>query len=240
MLYLLPYLELQSVYEQLDLNSATANLVRGSSGCCGPNQSLGRLFGDAVASGNAEVVATVLPVLVCPADPGESHLTLSPLFRIGSSSELTGAKTNYDFSVSNIYDCDHWAHHDSSERRMFGENSQTKAANVTDGLSHTIAMAETLRDVYNGECSAWGYRAWVTVGIDVGFFGINQWQWPGVIAAPRRSQLKNWGHAGSLHGNATHVLMADASVHMLDESTDKRVLEFLSSMADDQIVELPF
>jgi len=39
---------------------------------------------------------------------------------------------------------------------LFGENSKTRIAKVTDGLSHTIAVAETLHDVHNGECSAWG------------------------------------------------------------------------------------
>ena len=76
--------------------------------------------------------------------------------------------------------------------------------------------------------------------LDVGVFGINDWQWPGVIEDPRRSQLRSWGHAGSLHGDATHVLMADASVHLLNEAADPGVLEALSSMADDQAVEMPF
>ena len=240
LIYLLPYLELQTVYERLDLNSATCNLTQGSTGCCGPNKSLGTLLGDAVASGNDEVVATELITLKCPSDIGDTHLPLSSLFWVGSSSELTGAKTNYDFSVSNVYECNHWAVHNDVERRMFGENSKTRAADVTDGLSNTIAMAETLRDIYNGECAAWGYRSWVTVGIDVGFFGINDWQWPGVIDDPRRSQLKNWGHAGSLHGDGAFVLMADASVHLLSESTDERVLELLSRMADEEVFELPF
>ena len=240
LIHLLPYMEQQPLYEQLDLNHATANSIRGNSGCCGPNVSLGTLQGDAVASGNDRVVATLLDVLSCPSDEGVTHVNLTPDFRIGANSTLTGAKTNYDFSASEVYHCNIWATQDSSVRRMFGENSKAKAANITDGLSNTIAMAETLRDVYNGECSAWGYRAWVMVGLDVGAFGINQWQWPGVIDDPRRSQLKNWGHAGSLHGDAAHVLMADSSVHLLHESTDENVLEYLSSMADGQTFESPF
>lgn len=240
LIYLLPYMELQNVYEQLDLDSATANLSQGSTGCCGPNQSLGTLLGDAVASGNDRVVSIELGVLQCPSDSGLTHVPLTSLFRVGAGSTLTGAKTNYDFSASHVYDCDYWNQQDDGKRRMFGENSRCSAANVTDGLSNTIAMSETLRDVYNGECSAWGYRAWVMVGIDVGEFGINVWQWPGVIDDPRRSQLRNWGHAGSLHGDATHVLMADSSVQMLHEDTDEQVLELLSSMADDEAFESPF
>jgi prepilin-type processing-associated H-X9-DG protein len=122
---------------------------------------------------------------------------------------------------------------------MFGENSTTRAANVTDGLSNTVAMAETLRDIYNGDATAWGYREWVMVGIDIGGFGINQWQWPGRIAEPRRSQLRGYAHAGSLHGDGTHVLMADGSIHYLSDSTDSTVRQRLAAMADGQIVKTP-
>ena len=92
MIYLLPYLEQQPLYEQIDLKHATANLIRGNSGCCGPNQSLGVLQGDAVASGNDRAVATLLEVLSCPSDPGTTHVLATPNFWIDSGSPFTGAK----------------------------------------------------------------------------------------------------------------------------------------------------
>lgn len=239
LLYLLPYLDHQSLYEQINFNSATANTMAGNPKCCGPNSALGSLLGDAVASGNDLLMAKVLSVFVCPEDIGETHARNSLLYRIGPS-EFTGAKTNYDFSTSNAYTCDHWARHDSVERRMFGEDSNTDASMVTDGLSNTVAIAETLRDVANGECTTWGYRGWVMVGIDLGGYKINQWQDPQYIANPRRSQLRSWGHAGSLHGDATHILMADASVHLMHESADEQILENLSSMADGEAFTSPF
>ncbi len=239
LLYLLPYLEQQQLYEQIDFDSATANTRAGNPKCCGPNETLGALLGDAVASGNDALVAQILSVFVCPEDIGEPHARNSLLYRVGSS-DFTGAKTNYDFSTANAYTCAHWARHDPGERRMFGEDSNTDAAMVTDGLSNTVAMAETLRDVANGEGITWGYRAWVMVGIDLGNYGINQWQDSYYIARPRRSQLRSWGHAGSLHGDNVHVLMADASVRLLNESTDAQVLELLSSMADGEPFDSPF
>ena len=42
---------------------------------------------------------------------------------------------------------------------MFGENSTTRIADVADGLSNTVAVAETTLDVFNGFTPAWGYRA---------------------------------------------------------------------------------
>ncbi len=223
LLLLLPYLEQQALYDQFDQNHAAYNATQGNNNCCPPTTSIGILLGDADASGNTEVAGQRLSLFNCPSDSGELFLT-------------TGAKTNYDFSVSKNYECSQWSRADSIEQRMFGENSTTRAANVTDGLSHTIAMAETLRDVYNGWATAWSYRTWVMVGLDLGQKKINHWQAP---PEPRRSQLSSWGHAGSLHGDGVHVLMADGSTHYLSDSTDSIILERLAAMADDQVVTLP-
>ncbi len=224
---LLPYLEQTAAYDQFDQNHAAYNSLSGNDHCCSPTKSLGKLLGDAIASGNIEVTKQPLTIYICPSDTGEVFL------------DTSGAKTNYDFSTSTNFDCAEWFRIDSSKQRMFGENSTAKAANITDGLSNTVAMAETLRDVYNGECSAWGYRIWVMVGIDIAEKEINAWQWPGIIQDPRRSQLRNYGHAGSLHGDGVHVLMADGSTHYISDSTDPVVLERLAAMSDGQIVQLP-
>jgi len=223
LLLLLPYLEQQTLYDQFDQNHAAYNATEGNNDCCSPTTSLGVLLGDAVTSGNIEVAKQRLAIFNCPSDIGEPFLS-------------TGAKTNYDFSTSKAFTCAHWSRVDSDKQRMFGENSTTRAANVTDGLSHTFAMAETLRDVYNGWATAWSYRTWVMVGLDLGQNEINEWQ---AAPDPRRSQLTNWGHAGSLHGDGIHVLMADGSTHYLSDSTDPIVLERLAAMADDQVVSLP-
>ncbi len=223
LLLLLPYLEQQSLYDQFDQNHAAHNANEGNNEGHSPTTSLGELLGNAVTSGNIEVAKHRLPIFNCPSDIGEPFLS-------------DGAKTNYDFSTSRQFSCGHWSRVDSDKQRMFGENSTTRIANVTDGLSYTFAMAETLRDVYNGSATAWSYRAWVMVGLDLGQKRINHWQAP---PNPRRSQLSSWGHAGSLHGDGIHVLMADGSAHYLSDKTDPTVLEKLAAMADGQIVSLP-
>ena len=111
-----------------------------------------------------------------------------------------------------------------------------KAALNPSDLGQLNSWLQTLRDVYNGSAAAWSYRAWVMVGLDLGQKRINHWQAP---PEPRRSQLTSWGHAGSLHGDAIYVLMADGSAHYLSDSTDEVVLERLAAMSDDHIVELP-
>jgi len=227
LLLLLPYLEQTAIYEQFDQEHAAFGALQGNNDCCAPTTSAGVLLGDPLGIGNMALTRQKLSIFSCPSDVGDPILSTA------------GAKTNYDFSASKEFACDHWSRHDSARKRMFGENSTTRATNVTDGLSNTVAVAETLRDVYNGDTAAWGYRDWVMVGIDIGENPLNAWQWPGRIADPRRSQLRNYAHAGSLHGDGIHVLMADGSTHYLSDSTDPIVLERLAAMADDQVVSLP-
>ncbi len=221
---LLPYLEQQALFDQFDPRAAAHNAVQGNNESFSPTSSLGKVIGDAVVSGNLALARHPISLFICPSDTGELFL------------EEEGAKTNYDFSVSQSFQCAAWDRAESDTRRMFGENSRTKAAMVTDGLSNTIAMAETLHDVYDGKATAWSYRIWVMVGLDLGKKEINFWNYP---PNTRRSRLRSWGHAGSLHGDAVHVLMADGSTHSLQDSIDKVVLERLAAMADDQIVRLP-
>lgn len=227
LLQLLPFLEQTNLYERFDSNHATFDTLHGNNDCCSPTTAAGELLGDPAASGNMDLTQQQLPVFSCPSDIGDPFLPTG------------GGKTNYDFSASQEFTCKHWSRENPARQRMFGENSTTRSANVTDGLSHTVALVETLRDVFNGDTAAWGYRDWVMVGIDLGENDINAWIWPGKIAEPRRSQLRNYASAGSLHGDGTHILMADGSAHYLLESTDQVIRERLAAMADDQLVSVP-
>ena len=76
------------------------------------------------------------------------------------------------------------------------------------------------------------------VGIDVGN-GSNTWQWPGIIAYPQPTQLRSWGHAGSLHPGGAHVILADGSVHFLSQYANQTTLERLAAMSDGQVVVVP-
>ncbi|TWU27302.1 DUF1559 domain-containing protein [Bythopirellula polymerisocia] len=227
LLFLLPYLEQQEVYDQFDQLHPAVNNIVGNEGCCAPTKARGKLIGDAIVSGNANVVSQELTAFSCPSDIGE------PRFPGGLG------KTNYDFSAYSNYQCKPWLRQPDEDRRLFGENTAYRAKDVTDGLSHTIAVSETLRDVYNGLGNAWGYRGWVMMGIDVGGNGINVYQWPGVIFDPRRSQLASYSSAGSLHNNGANLMMTDGSVQFLSDSTDKNVLESLSTFSGEELVTLP-
>ena len=251
-LLMLPYLEGNTLYDQVDFNSASANITSGQP-AHGGNTAIVPLAGDAVASGNAMVVSTQLSVLTCPSDLGEPLLPTGSAYGIGGTS-LQGVKTNYDFSVLQDYECDAWRKQAKVKRfvpqyaynppavpvrPIFGENSNTRIAMIEDGTSHTVAMIETLFDVSNGETSAWGYRGWVMIGIDLPTnIGINVWN-AAYVQDPRPSQLNSAGYAGSLHPSGCHFLMADGSVHFVSEDIDLITLDRLSRMADSQMVNMP-
>jgi prepilin-type processing-associated H-X9-DG protein len=237
MVFLLPYLEQQAIYDRFDQDHPAANTVAGNEACCAPTTARGALIGDAVASGNARLSSEIITILLCPSDTGEIFLPVIPLYSAGAG--ISGAKSNYDFSSSGSYQCKYWLRQPETKWRLFDENKQSSEKDVTDGLSNTIAFAETMRTVYNGYTSAWSFRGWAMAGIDVGENLINVYEWPGVIANPDPSQLRSYACAGSNHGDGANMLFADGSIHFLSEDADPTTLEKLSAIADGQVVALP-
>ena len=237
MVFLLPYLEQQVIYDRFNQTSAASDVMEGNQACCAPTTSRGTLMGSPTTSGNAQLSTEMIAGLLCPSDDGDIWLPLGGHY--SAASGYGGAKTNYDFSASSRYECKYWQTQPENERRMFGENTAFRDKDVTDGLSNTVAFAETLRTIYNGYTPAWAYRGWVMLGIDLGENKINVYTWPGVIANPERSRLKWYSSAGSMHGNGANIVMADGSVHYLTEETEPQVLEAVSTMAGEEVASLP-
>lgn len=226
LIFLLPYLEQQSLYDQLDLRQCTSNLMAGTNGGNVPTTSVGQLAGDAVDSGNAQVISQTLDVFTCPSDAGDPFLPEGGIYGIKSGGGYRAVKTNYDFSVASELTCNQWHHASADTRRIFGENSRARFADIVDGSSHTVAVAETLKDVHNGRAAGWGFRGWAMPGIDFGSYPINRWH------ESTRGRLASWGHPGSLHPGGLHVLFADGSTHFLAEGLARETKQRLAAMAD--------
>jgi prepilin-type N-terminal cleavage/methylation domain-containing protein/prepilin-type processing-associated H-X9-DG protein len=230
LVYLLPYVELKPLWDRINQKAAMSDTIEGNTGCCAPVKAVGPLAGDAETAGNAAVAATPLAIFQCPADSGDILQGTSEEYGIKAGTSYRGVKTNYDFVATNSsYDCNLWSRQAVTQRYMFGENSTTRVATVLDGLSNTLAMAETTYNVYNGTCPCWAYRGWVQVGVDPRT-GINDWTYPNITATPGR--LGSWGRMGSLHTGGANALFGDGSVRFLSEATDATTLSRLGTMAD--------
>ncbi len=241
LLLLSAYFEESALYDKYDRNAAMTTLGF----CLSPSGTNGPLAGDPVKSGNAIIATHSLAMLRCSSDSGKPWLPDTVFYGIADQSGLRTAKTNYDFSVQYWeWRCNAWANTSRRVRRMFGENSDTKIAQVTDGLSRTIAFGETTLDNANGTCPAWAYRGWVQVGVDPGQ-GINIWMssWTSPPnpdtnrQPPAPGKVGSWSWPGSQHIGGCNFTFGDGSVRFLPESTAKVVLERFAVMADGEIVD---
>lgn len=253
--YVLPYLEQTGKADGLNLTQPMSNQMNGNTMCCGPNDSTGILQGDVAptpTTGNGPIVASLIETFLCPSDPGDKLLPATGVYSIKDGSGLRGAKTNYDFSAMGAssvvlptsvltYDCDFWRLQTMSFRRMFGENSNTTIAMVLDGTSNTVAVCESTLEVANGTRAAWGYRAWVQVGIDIGApTGINIWDRPANSGTNYKyGRVGDWWWSASLHPGGVQVVMADGAVKFLRETTSTTILDRLARMADGQANLVP-
>ena len=120
---------------------------------------------------------------------------------------------------------------------MFGENSNTRIANVSDGLSNSIMLGETTRDVVNGNGNTWGYRGWVMNGVDASCTqqtgrGINIWDRGPTRPTRIPGQLGSWGWVGSNHPQGANITLGDGSVRFVSQVTDLVTLTRLSRIGD--------
>jgi prepilin-type N-terminal cleavage/methylation domain-containing protein len=242
---LLPFLEQQPLYNKYDFKQCAS--LAGLAGQTQSNiiSSQRSPAGDPVTSGNAAIISQKLAVFMCPSDSYDPLLPDGSAYGIKNSSGYRAVKTNYDFSAttSDINNYNDWSQLSATSRRMFGENSDTKMANVLDGTSNTVAVVETLHWVANGNCPGWGMRGWVMTGIDLGQ-GINVFTIPSTYTwvSPLTTiagRLRTWAMAGSLHPGGCQVGLADGSVRFLAEVTDTVILGRISTMAGNEAQPVP-
>ena len=242
---LLPFIEQTPLYQKIDFRQCVSHVGPAPQTQGNIVPSARGFAGDAVTSGNAAALAQKIEALLCPSDPNNVLLGTTGVYAIKDGSGVAAAKTNYDFSA---YRSDYWTFNDwnslnPSVRRMFGENSDSSTASVTDGTSNTAAVCETTRWAANGSPPAWGFRGWVMTGTDLGA-GINTWFVPATYTwvSPQGTvlgRLRDWGMVGSLHPGGANVALGDGAVRFLAETTDLVILTAIATMAGQESVSIP-
>ena len=241
LLYVLPYIEQASLKDKFILTSASGNLIFGP---VSPGTALSTP--NATVSGNAALAALQLKALYCPSDGGTKTIPRGSFHYSpdGSGGTIEAAKTNYDFIAKDagVSRYNWWKRETLSTRYMFGENSTTTMASVTDGTSTTLMMGEQTLELFNGTTSGWSYAGWVSVGIDpVGGWnrtfparGLNIWNYNNSTNARnnKRGTRASWYNAASLHPGGVNFVFADGSVRFVAQTIDIPNLTRLSRMAD--------
>lgn len=230
---LLSYIDQEPLASRFNYDVGAYDLKAGC--CCG-------LVGNAAATVagtpaiHMDLVNLTQTAFRCPSDAGKPDQGVGGCY--GTTTGNGGSKTNYDFITSrDDFSCNNWSVSGGGQRRMFGENSSTRAAFVTDGLSNTLMLGETTLDVWNGRTSSWGYRGWVMTGIDVEATGINMW-FLSATTPLLPGKLGSWGRAGSSHSAGAHFVLGDGSVKFLSENMNLTLLTNLAKMSDGAVTEL--
>ncbi|WP_417393716.1 DUF1559 domain-containing protein [Gimesia chilikensis] len=235
-LMLLPYIDQANLYNQFNFSLAA------STGAPTAKPVPGNLLPGAAGNANDQVISKIIPAFMCPSDDNDTHYrsTTSAHYAIapGSSNEY-GAYTNYDFSVTRTSSsASNWLLEGRTTRRMFGINACSQIRDVKDGMSNTVAVAETLRWTYNGVSQTWGHAKWVGHGVDLTYSrGINWWpccSWdsPPFARPTGPGRLGDWSTVGSLHTGGAHVLMGDGAVRFISENIDATTRNNLAYIAD--------
>lgn len=237
---LLPYFEQQALYDRYDMRQAAGFYLRNTNAT---------LAGGAVPVVNAEVVSQLLQVFVCPSDRGPQPRRITAgdtAYGIGLA-PYEGVKTNYDFSArATLLGFNWWRRNATpADSYLFGENSDSDMATMTDGTSNTFAVVETLTAVQDGRCPAWGYRGWVSTGVDLRKAGINNFDrtllgtWYTGDRTPIRGLLYTWGLGGSLHPGGCQAALGDGSVRFLSQTTAISVLQAMHTVNGSESVQMP-
>ena len=236
---LLPYVEQDNVMKQM--NFVGPNKLNGNPGAdsqyyFNPTTKIGNCYN------STDPGATPLPVLLCPTDTAPQQTTYvsqSHTYYFGANS-YGGFAGIRSFYVS-----------DMGQDGIFYINSSVRVADITDGLSSTIAFGERLRhdrnlnQIYGADFmeqhSGW---AWANIlgGYDYLFGAAQPINWSLTKAGITQDtnylyQDMRMSTFGSQHPSGANFCFADGSVTFLTEDLSLAVLQALCTRAGDEVID---
>jgi prepilin-type N-terminal cleavage/methylation domain-containing protein len=223
---IMPHIEEQSLYDKFDLKVANPM----------------------IAAVNAPLLKTVISTFICPSDPAAqtpimtgrsiSHPGINPDVALGLWYPACMGPTSTDTCVfcplpknsptdPDSYCCQGWNYGtrnpENNSVGMFGRFPKGfKFSQVTDGLSSTIMLGESLPDqcVYNTAFAPNFPIAGTTIPLNT----LNQ------STLVYGEHVRACGYK-SRHPGGAHLAMGDASVHFISESIDYRLYNELGTRA---------
>jgi prepilin-type N-terminal cleavage/methylation domain-containing protein len=230
---ILPYMEEQALYDSFNKtvtmdhasNTKWTQQIVSVYVCPSPESAANPIFTDRSDAGGHNPNPAL--GLYYPASMGPTETDTCPFCPVGTS----GAPTNYCCQAKNYGTHNYSGAGADSSVGMFGRNMGIrKFKQVTDGLSHTLLVGETLPEecVYGGAWAPNFSLAGTTIPL-------NTHQ---KCPAPPGCHNVGCGFK-SAHPGGVHFCMVDASVQFLPEAMDYRVYNELGTRAGGESAQLP-
>ena len=235
---LLPYFEQATLYSTINHNTAMGVWNPGGGTLAG---------GTTIDPNNAKASGVKLTALLCPSDAGPQTYA-SGDGTYGCAPGVAAYRSNYGFSVQYGHAWDSgngyfWSSEARDTRAMFGASSNCNFRDVTDGLSNTVAIAETTLDVYDGVTASWACAQHVGMGVQFSnppAGTINNWYccaWQTPVNQHFKSgRLGEWGSVGSVHTGGMQALLGDGAVIFVSENIDATTRQNLGYISDGKVL----
>lgn len=171
------------------------------------------------------------PAYLCPSNPVQNQFFngthISHYFAvIGGTSAPPGGTERITWAIGGTSAF-------NNLKGLFFHSSNMSIANVVDGTSNTVAIAEAI-----------GYQPTTTAlvpsvqdGRGMGFsaltstqFGINNFSGAGTVPANR------WMVPSSFHSGGIHILLADGSVRFVSQNINATTWQYLGGVADGNVI----